>query len=370
MTRTQPKGVQPKERRDPFNTNIIIDRTINETETLLFILGALDRTSSYPILPTNWLVHYVCSVLGLHDRYVRNLLGELPYARPSGPQKLIGRFAFGGEQAVSEVRKFYRTEAGDKYMAARVDDEGRSLGCLPLHQQKNSDRHECFGSMALLSLELGMRRDGFELGRPREIFYHPKMGAYDPKEPYTFILPDKRRYTHDNHPRVARRKAGATLIMPEHDLDSEGISKQYDRETGDVKASIEEKFDKVVDVLRPRNNGMPLYQEKYGIAEGFVTFYTMGEKRAKNITEHIATKHGPQERILIMPFPEFRNLNATIPVTTKAWDGAYMRPGLPDFYLNTLSPVHVPRPPKPDPTYVSPEERWRRNQARKEGRSI
>ena len=83
---------------------------------------------------------------------------------------------------------------------------------------------------------------------------------------------------------------------------------------------------------------------------------------SQNANCRVSTKPGQLQYILIKAFPEFSKLHKTIPVTTKAWDEPWMRPGCPDYSLRILAPVDKLGVPKNDPTYRSPEEKFLKRQ--------
>ena len=272
--------------RDRHDAEYIIDRRLRITDRLHHIVRLFDPSDRYVVLPRNWAEKFApinpLDGQPWHPTWFRNYLGELTCKRTSGPHSLLGRYVI-SETDYSEMMKYYRSPEGDAFAAEHGYPK------LAYHREREPDKHQLFGCLTRASLELGVRTDtNFSLEGPREIFTHPKMGAYDPKSPFTFTLPDGRRYTPDDHPLVLRRHdpKESKLLLSEDDRHTMGTVKKKRPE--DDTRRLHEKFEKIKIVWSER-----LFEKKYGHKSALCLFKTTNQRHAENVRDYWLKHFGP-----------------------------------------------------------------------------
>jgi hypothetical protein len=308
--------------RGRWNTDYVLDRALNLTGGLKSILELLDPSDRYDILPRNWLQAFDAR----NPSYFRQWLGELTVKRTNGPHSLLGRFTFNGDRNNNEMMKYFRTDRGDRLMAEL------GLPKLSYHRAKTPDRHLLLSNLTRASLELGVRADpNFTIEGPRFILDH----RFTPEETKRSIHPfsfqtSKGRYMPDDKPLVLFRldPRESRLLLSEDDRKTEGM---ISSESG---TRLHDKFEKIFEVWKRK-----LYERKYGHKAALLLFKTINERHAENVCAYVAKAFGPTPWLLIKAFPEFRDVAANIPVTTKAFNELWMRPGCRPFSLKTLSEV-------------------------------
>ncbi len=306
-------------RHDP---DFVLDRALNLTDGLKSILALLDPSDRYDILPRNWLQAFD----DRHATYFRQWLGELTVKRTSEPHSLLRRFTFNSERSsFSEMMKYYRSERGDRFMAEHYD-----LPKLPYHRAKKPDRHLLLSNLTRASLELGVRTDpNFSLEGPRFIFDHPRTpeATKRSQSPFAFET-SKGRYVPDDKPLILFRKEPreSKLLISEDDRKTEGTI------SSESATRLHDKFEKIYEVWKRK-----LYERKYGHTAALLLFKTINERHARNVSAYLENTFGPTPWLLIKAFPEFEDVTATIPVTTKVWDDLWLRPGYPPYSLKTFS---------------------------------
>ena len=134
----------------------------------------------------------------------------------------------------------------------------------------------------------------------------------------------------DDKPLVLIRKdpRESKLLISEDDRKTEGTV------SSDRATRLHDKFEKIIEVWKRK-----LYERKYGHTAALLLFKTINEQHALNVKAYWEKTFGPAPWFLIMAFPEFEDVTATIPITTKAWHRTWMRPGCAPFSLKTLSEV-------------------------------
>lgn len=306
--------------RRRWDTDFVLDRALNLTDGLKSILALLDPSDRYDILPRNWFEAFDSR----HPTYLRQWLGELTVKRTTNPHSLLGRFTFNGDRNNNEIMKYYRTDRGDRLMAEL------GLPKLSYHRAKTPDRHLLLSNLTRASLELGVRADpNFFLEGPRFILDHRLTPEETKRSPSPFsFMTTKGKYTPDDKPLVLFRRdpRESRLLLSEDDRKTEGTisSKSGTR--------LHDKFEKIIEVWKRK-----LYERKYGHRAALLLFKTVNDRHAQNVCDYVATAFGPTPWLLIKSFPEFRDVAANIPVTTKAFDEPWMRPGCRSFSLKTLS---------------------------------
>ena len=246
--------------------------------------------------------------------------------RTSDPHSLLGRFTFNGDRNNNEIMKYYRTDRGDRLML--------ELGFpkLAYHRAKTPDRHLLLSNLTRASLELGVCTDpNFRIEGPRFIFNHPRTPEVTKasQHPFSFATSNG-RYMPDDKPLVLFRSEPreSKLLISEDDRKTEGTI------SSDSGTRLHDKFEKIYEVWKRK-----LYERKYGHNAALLLFKTVNQRHAENVCAYLHATFGPTPWLLIKAFPEFADVTATIPVTTKAWDTPWMRPGCADFSLKTLGEV-------------------------------
>lgn len=303
--RPKRKDGQPfRSRHDP---SAVVDTRLIISDGLFEYLELFNPYNAFDSLPRNWAEAF----FDKHPEHFRHFLGELTCARTKGPQQLLARYLF-NEDSNFEMMKYYLSEAGEKLLLS----EGRIN--LAYRRSRTHTKHQLTGDLRRASLELGIRADPrFSLHGPDDILSHRKMGVYDTRCPFTYVLPDKRRYTPDDKPLILRRTEPRTaqLLLFEDDRASEGTKPSDIND----QTRLHEKFEKIQTVFRYK-----LYEKKYGIKSALLLFATTAPDRAPNVRDYLLETFGPMPYVKIRAFPTFHKLWKTVPVTTEAWHGEWL----------------------------------------------
>lgn len=287
------------------------------------ILLALDPVFGAKLLPTNWIP----TLLPEHnDQWVRKITGELA-RRPIGdtcdpdkpcPHKLLDFVVFSGKNP-AEVRYYFRTAAGDRYLI----DHGLLAG---IRRPAGKNKHQALVDLWRTSLVLGLK-DTTTNYRPWHKLEMVPEATRRSDHPFRLYL-GKEYCIPDDAPFVLSGERGGSLFLFEMDCNSEQITKH------DEKNTIEGKLEMYKALVQSR-----VPQTLYNVSSIKLVIVTVNEARRRAILKKIADVFGGQcSWILVGVIENFPKLGRTPPVQPYAIQ-PYHRAGHPPFSLATLSEV-------------------------------
>ena len=296
-------------RPKPAYTPIGNDETIR-------ILQALDPYDAAEVLPTNWLIWRA----GMNYRAGQEKLATLDGAG------LIEGFIFSEVVNWSEMFKYVRTPAGERYLA------DRGFHAQPYNRAIAKKPHQLLSSLIQTSISMGVHADpNFSIDTVRDLLNHPRCPAETraSKYPFSFHI-NGQRLTPDGKPMVLRRKdpRDAKLLLREDDRHKEQIT------ASSYATTIHEKLVKWNVVFKNK-----LFEAKYGISSAVLLFTTVNDRHKDNIKEEIKRTLGAPSWLLIKSIPQFARISTRIEPTTELFDTPWERVGHPPYYLSTLSPA-------------------------------
>lgn len=323
--------------RTPYTPETVLDLVVDpEDPTIQYITDLYDASNKFDYLQTDWAAALAPinpkTQKPLNEYNYRVLIAQLTCKRAVKPKApLLGRFKFHGQNIYEPYKYFLETEG---YNLARNKKltyyKAKSHTLEVLHQNLNA-----------ASLVLGVSADpNYFLLWPRDILNRKdkdgksKMGAYDPKSPFSFPLPDGRRWIPDFKPIVLGRHDpyDTLLLLSEDDRHTEGTRNHKDP-AADTRR-LEEKFEKIVIAFKAG-----LVTKKYGHKKPLLLFKTTNHTHAKNVRDFLFERFGALDFVLIKAIPEFAEIRGTVPITTAVWDTPWIRPGCPDYSLQTFGAI-------------------------------